>query len=238
LSKKNQKKFLNYKALVFFIILTVFSGVIVMGDNKVPSVQNGSLNEKSYTFPKISAQSVSPVELGQYYDDYNYTMDVFVDGDIAYLADFKDGLEIINVSDPYHPTEIANFNDGGAYWEIAMQGDLAYITDRYGGLRIFDISDPTKPKKLCNFNEGDESAGISVSGNIAYLSVRSNGTKIIDVSDPYNPYTLGVYNDGGISTTTFISRDLLYVADGADGLEIIDINYQRGQWLTPSLLGK
>ena len=106
--------------------------------------------------PKTSVQSVSPMELGQYSDNYNNTRDVFVFGDIAYVADSTDGLEIINISDPTNPFLISRFGDSyNDSCSLEVSNGIAYVVDIAFSFEIINVSDPTKPSKLGEIHRND-----------------------------------------------------------------------------------
>ena len=107
-------------------ILTISLFLMILISNNNLHVERKDSKTLDST-PKTSIQSVSPMELGQYSDDYNYTADVFVFGDIAYVADQNDGLEIINISDPSNPTKLGNLTTGNAARSVFVSNDIAYV---------------------------------------------------------------------------------------------------------------
>ncbi|MFX1298657.1 MAG: LVIVD repeat-containing protein, partial [Promethearchaeota archaeon] len=83
----------------------------------------------------------APREVGQF-DDGGYAFDVQVVGCLAYIADYGDGLEILNITDPTAPTEVGQFDDGGFAIGVQVVGGLAYVADESDGLEILNITDP------------------------------------------------------------------------------------------------
>jgi len=72
--------------------------------------------------------------------------DVTVNGDYAYVADWTDGLRIINISDPSNPIESGSYHTEGENPDIRaekieVRGNYAYLAEGAGGLRILDVSD-------------------------------------------------------------------------------------------------
>ena len=61
---------------------------------------------------------------------------VTVSGDYAYVADYKEGLRVIDVSDPTSPTEVGYYNTPGYAEDVAVSGDYAYVADGGGGIFI------------------------------------------------------------------------------------------------------
>ena len=76
------------------------------------------------------------------FNDSGYVEDVFVSGSYAYVADWWDGLEIFDISDPTAPVEVGQFNDGGSSYGIYVSESYAYVADGHDGLEIFKISIP------------------------------------------------------------------------------------------------
>jgi hypothetical protein len=68
---------------------------------------------------------------------------VYVEGSIAYLADYGLGLVLVDVSDPENPVRIGGFYDGGGAINLDVIGDLVYVADRSGGLEIIQVSEST-----------------------------------------------------------------------------------------------
>ncbi len=69
----------------------------------------------------------------------------------AYVANFGNGLQITDISDPENPVMIASVNTPGYAWGVAVTEDTAYITWNYhtsgpgGGLQIINIKEPENP---------------------------------------------------------------------------------------------
>ncbi|MBE0712533.1 MAG: hypothetical protein IH583_09120, partial [Candidatus Aminicenantes bacterium] len=101
-------------------------------------------------------------------------------------------VEILNISDPRHPSVVSQLNFGpGQINAIEIIGNLAYIA---GGTRIFivNISDLYNPQVvgscgglLSNIRDLD------VEGNYAYVSDYHYGLRIIDISNPTAPALVG-----------------------------------------------
>ena len=101
-------------------------------------------------------------------DAYDYSSDVAVRGDYAYLA--GGSFRIIDVSNPEDPEEIFSSDWTWAANNVALSGDYAYL----GNLNIIDISDPFNPINLVNsspqaYYSGEGGAGVAVSGNYVYV---------------------------------------------------------------------
>jgi len=74
---------------------------------------------------------------------------VDVSGIYANVADYGDGLRVINVSDPYAPFEEAYYDTGGRSRGVALAGGMAYVADGRNGLYI--LGSDTVPVALAYF---------------------------------------------------------------------------------------
>src|SRR5262245_49843821 len=73
---------------------------------------------------------------------------VSVAGEYAYLAAWRRGLLIFQVSDPKAPTQVSSCPILGQAKGVAVDGRHAYVAAQEGGLRLLDVSDPRNPKPV------------------------------------------------------------------------------------------
>lgn len=125
-------------------------------------------------------------------------------------ADRKNGIVILNLADPLHPTVISEYTEtlSGGVHNVFIVGDLVYAT--HGGTRdmhIIDVSDRANPREVGRWgldNPNRVLHDIFVKDGIAYLSYWDDGLVILD---------LGGANKGGTPTEpVFVSR--VYYPEG------------------------
>ena len=166
----------------------------------------------------VSFQEVkAALEIIGSYDTPETATDVFVKDDIAYVADWKGGLQIIDVSDPkdpklknsYDPMDYIPWIPSDGIYDIGdlrnyrdrftlvsrvhIQGNYAYVLDQSwtgsAGLHIIDISNPENLIHKATFREGGLS--LAVRGNYAYIGWGygefGGGISVVDVSNPSAP---------------------------------------------------
>ncbi len=117
--------------------------------------------------------------------------DVYVQGEYAYCACDRDGLIILDVSDPTEPVEIVRFDTPGFAEAVWARDTLAFIADWNGGLRIIDVSNPTIPAEIGTTRVSERAMDVAVRGDYAYVGSRGEGLRIVDISDPLLPVDLG-----------------------------------------------
>jgi hypothetical protein len=112
-------------------------------------------------------------------------MDVFVSGSVAFVADQRDGLWVIDVTNAAALRRVARYSDGiGFTLGVFVSEEYAYVTSLQGeGLVVLDVSDPSNPRRIGGW-------GLAIGGRIlvangrAYLHSRG---LVLDVSDPATP---------------------------------------------------
>ena len=91
------------------------------------------------------------IDVGSF-DTDGTAYEVWVEGDLAYVADGQDGLRIIDISNPEEPEEVGALDTDGTAFSVQVAGDLTYIADGQNGLVIVNIADPTDPQVVGSFS--------------------------------------------------------------------------------------
>lgn len=172
------------------------------------------------------------------------TLDVAVQGDRAYLADFSvggataadvrtGGLRVVDLSDPEQPLLESSVSGFSATLGVHVQDGRLLVgsgsavgADAYG-LRILDLDDPANPvlRGTVATPEFTQAREFDGSGDIVYAAIGSGGFQIIDITSSSAPQLL--------ATSTFPERSTfsVKVADGIAysavleaGLRIVDVS--------------
>ena len=118
---------------------------------------------------------------------------------IAYVTTYRrDGLQIINVSNPANLQTIAFYPAEGNPHGIEVQGDTAYLAVGQD-LDILDISNPGSPRLRAHFQVMGRAAHTYISNHKLYLTVWNEGVYVLDISDPDSPDQLGFYSSPIVS---------------------------------------
>lgn len=120
---------------------------------------------------------------------------VAVSSSHAYLTAFRDGLLIVDMSDPTarEPAgEYLGATEGASTLSVTVAGNYAFVgydnsgpNSHLDALEVLDISNPTQPERVGSAIPGIVT-DVKVFGDHAYVS-RSNGLTILDIRDPANP---------------------------------------------------
>jgi hypothetical protein len=127
----------------------------------------------------------------------------------------RNGLVIVDISDPRHVKVLANYDDGltGGVHNVFVYKKHIYALSAGRRYDIIDIADPSKPHKVSQFELTTPGHGIHdvwVDNGIAYSSQWQDGTILVDVGNgiaggtPEHPVQFGQYkypSSGGVHTT-------------------------------------
>src|SRR5262249_21742783 len=122
-------------------------------------------------------------------------------GDYVYIADYQNGLQIIDASVPANP-KVIGMLEGPRGNGIAVSGNYVYLVGSIrsingvivsrGGLYVIDVSNPANPKRTASI-EYRFAYDVAISGH--YVYAMAEGLRIVDIADPTNPKELGNYRE-------------------------------------------
>lgn len=137
---------------------------------------------------------------------------VLVNGSTAYLAAMRDGLIVLDVSNPSAIRVVSRLKPELAFPDarpdptkinargLALQKNLLFLCLDAGGVRVIDVTDPKKPAEIGRFSNpamnGRPRAcnNIVLNGSLAYVTADYVGLEILDVSKPREIKLVGWWN--------------------------------------------
>lgn len=165
-----------------------------------------------------------PKVVGRYDDGATQSLD----GDLAFSTDgrwlfyarqtvqfSRDGLHVINVSDPTQPTlgvyepgggalRVAHYDDGSAEWVVLMDAVAGMVVYRFEPLTGILAPVHVSPLPALKVG-GPASAGLVIQEDpitktpLLYASTGETGVEIFDFSDPTSPVLLGSWSEVGLA---------------------------------------
>jgi len=203
-------------------IIRVFEGVYeenVVVNKSVDIIGNGS---GETVIHGVGNGLIETVNISKY-NTTDKTMGIDIVGNYAYVADWNNGLVILDISNGKEPIKVGSCLTTDKAWKVAVQGDYAYVADRDTGLVIVNISDKENPRLVGEHETTGHAFDVTVSGEYAYIADYGSGLIIFNISDPEDPIKIGEYDTDANAHSADIIGDLAYVADGHGGLVILDI---------------
>jgi len=178
----------------------------------------------SPTAPIVQRQMPS-LEFVGHLDTPGSAYAITVAGEYAYVADSYGGLRVLDVSNPFSPSEVgAHVWPGSSAEDIAASGNYVYLTN--GVLEIVDVANPAAPTVVGLFQAGNV-FGLAVAGNYVYVADLQLGLIIVDVSNPANPIEVGFYYIPGASRgydKVAVAGDYAYAITWGGALDILDVS--------------
>lgn len=153
------------------------------------------------------------------------------DDKFAYLADYSDGLKVLDISNPEKPSLVgaAEINSGALY-NIALSADdrTVYVASVEFGVMIYDVSDPTNPQQVGIFPRVDTAYPLNMvmssDGRTMFIAAY-NFFEIVDISDPRSPALINSVGTEDYAWGISLSNDnsKVYLASGAY-MQVFDVS--------------
>ncbi len=174
-----------------------------------------------------AATAIVSLELiGELYTG-GWSSDIKVEGDIAYISDYNNGLIIIDISSSTAPFLLGNCSLSKCH-NLDVADGYAYLGCWENGIQIVNVSDPNNPAVVSNFTTGGLYGHVQIEGNIAFASGMDIVLEILNVSDPTNPTLISDYLIENRTTNVFhVVDDIAYLStyddSGTTGLELVNV---------------
>lgn len=170
------------------------------------------------------------------------------DGNYAYIANLKSGMEIIDISDKLNPYRLQLDSDddypydyettaafGIAVFDRTINSTLnhyACIADGGAGMEIVNVTDPSSLVSVYD-NDTSDAGRVTVAENYIYLTDSTAGVLIYEINSTQNdPSNLSIgdpvvcHDVTSDSRDVAVSGDYAYVAELDNGLNIFKISDQ------------
>jgi len=170
-------------------------------------------------------------------------IDVAVSNSLAYVLD-REGLWIIDVSDPTHPIDVG-FEPMLESKQVIVEGGYAFVINT-NGLWVLELSDSIVPDLIGYKDTPDVPMELSINKGFAYVRDDYGILHIFDLANPTSLKEIGVYdppgqilpweiygnlvsivreaaNENSLSSFSVVG-DYIYVADLDGGLRVISIS--------------
>lgn len=161
-------------------------------------------------------------------NEYLGALDVFINGNYAYIANDASGMIIIDVSNPSSPQQVGIRASGERTRGVYVSGTYAYMADFWwGGLQIVDVSNPSSPVYQGGYHVDNRGyyEKVAVVNNYAFIAASDFSLQIIDVSNPSAPAYTGSYNESDyLNGSPFLKDSYLYIATNWTGFNILDVS--------------
>jgi len=153
-----------------------------------------------FTIFDISTLSAGNITgIGQYVAP-NRIERICVSGSYAYLLIQNTGLQIVDISDPYHPAGSGFLMLSGTPNSMSVVGNYAYITSN-NGLTVVDANNPSNPVVSGTYipSGSAQLKDVKVQGNVAFVVSSINGLRILNIQNPATITEIGSFVPGSFT---------------------------------------
>ncbi len=155
----------------------------------------------------LHAQDRENIEqVGRLYNFWDTASDIIIDGDIAFIADGRAGVKIINIANRGNIVEIADFQLCDNATKLRRDGDILYVLDYRFGMHLIDISDVENPRSINYFSIGAYDFDISEE----FLYIAASDLFVIHKADPENLIEVSTLEVDWTLTQVTVRNDFAY----------------------------
>ena len=205
----------KFVCIVLLIVLNTTTS------NLIPQARSKPLETNELLSPsELSNENLKM--LGEWDINTNDMNTISFRDNLAYIACFSGGIQILNVSNPLDPQLILSYETGSNVFEIISKDDLLYLATS-NGLSILDISNFTTIQVIGSYHTSQIPFCIDIAGSIALLGCIDQ-VLFIDITNPFAPYLLSSFSITEGSLRVFQASDnYLYYCTTNNGLSILNI---------------
>jgi len=168
---------------------------------------------------------------------------------LLFAGRVREGLEILDLTNPEEPETIGQFLDDGYYARLEVMGDVAYLGDMRDGIEVLDVSDPFVPHLLARLpgtgSIDPEAAEPELYGILVDLLVHEGlllvglrgspgKLRVYDLSDPASPQQIADLEGFTKPCKMTASGNVIILSDGDNQTAVVDISDPQ----SPRVLGR
>ncbi|NUU97558.1 hypothetical protein [Marinitoga sp. 1138] len=155
----------------------------------------------------------SPTEVGSY--EISGALNVYVDGNYAYVAAGSGGVYKVDISDPANPSEVANASMEA--YDVSYKDGYVYIAAGTNGVIKLDGNTLSEDSK---YDSGIYYVGnILIDGGTLFAGNKRYGLLILNIDTMEKINTL---DNGAVAKATKTLENYIIVADSENGVNILD----------------
>ena len=160
--------------------------------------------------------------------------DLALDGTLAYVSVYGEGLRIYDISSPWKPALVGQVATSDIFGQVSVSGGRAYAICGIGALCVYDVSRPALPTLITKSDVLSKTVGWSsvwsvfaMSGSRLYATSVDH-LYIVDMSTPTAPKTLGSLGLGGDASGYGSGGDGHIALSGGYAVIVYDCHLEPG----------
>ena len=167
---------------------------------------------------------VNPLLMGMSDTFSDMILDIAIEGNTAFVAAGKAGLQIVDVTHPAEPKLIGQWTSIGYAEGVAVIGNAVFLANGPAGITLIDVSDTANPKAVNTLFPDHYVFDVITLGNYAYAAAADSGLLVMSINGNNQVEELGKLDTFGMAYELVGKDNLLYIADAWEGVEVIDVS--------------
>jgi len=191
-------------------------GIDVEGD--ILAVADGSDGLKLFDISNVT----QPVYISSFHLPAPYSgiaQAVELKRNIAFVSFGTSGIWLININDPYSPSEIGRYDTPGSTYHSKFDGDFIFLADGNNGFVILKAQNLQAPSLLSSL-QTTLARSLSLYGTDLFLTDGSGGLKAIDITFLESPVIVRAVSSPDANFVLNIGHRLIY-SDSTNGLKVL-----------------
>jgi len=164
---------------------------------------------------KLNVSNPSNItQVGTTYNTDGSPRDIKVDtdNDLAFIADFNGGCDIIDISGT--PIQLSTYTALGEVHSVDFIGSTLFVGSLNGEIDILDITNPASPVYLTTYTTEGEVQGLNVDSQYyVYASDWERGLEVFYAINPLAPVYAGSFDTHGLGKAGFVDGNYFHMSD-------------------------
>lgn len=216
----SNKRKLTVIFIILFVVLPISSNAKIVHEKIFSPISRVFWGSSNVNFPANEyfyigaggAILISNIVSKDSIDIINYfylptiVQDIYVESDILYALDLKNGLLIYNVSNVLEPILISSLNFEKECYDFVVEPNNVYITHGVDGITKIDISDISTPHFL-------------LKSTISSHSISQYQSYLYSIAEAYSPDSVRIINSANLEQVGGIPIGLSYPISSVERLK-------------------
>lgn len=162
-----------------------------------------------------------------------FSRDIVINGNLAYVANGYNGLQVLNVTNPSAISHIRTISPpyvpNRSAYNLLLDNPYLYMTDRTGGLLTYDVSDPANPTLVSVNMPQKYSNTVAKYNGVLFIGEVTGGLVAYNLDNPGQPVEIGRVKIPNAenpkeSQGMAFKNNYAYVANPWGGLAVVNIS--------------
>lgn len=117
-------------------------------------------------------------------NQFAHSVSVAVKNDVAYVANGRSGLLIVDVKRPRLPETLSSLDIPGFSKTIKLKGEKVFVGSQHGGISVVNVKNPNKPRYESYLVVQGLSRGVQIVDDLIYVAQKNVGVTALPVPLP------------------------------------------------------